>query len=33
MRPYPRETAGLVKFNEEILDEKLHFLCSERDNY
>ena len=28
MRPNPLETADLVAFTEEILNEKLHFLCS-----
>ena len=28
MRPNPPETADLVTFTEEILNEKLHFLCS-----
>ena len=31
MWPNPKETADLVTFTEEILTEKLHFLCS--DNY
>ena len=30
MRPNPQETADLVAFTEEILNEKLHFLCSEQ---
>ena len=29
MRPNLQETADLVTFTEEILNEKLHFLCSE----
>ena len=29
MWPNPQETADLVTFTEEILYEKLHFLCSE----
>ena len=29
MWPGPQETADLVTFNEEIIYEKLHFLCSE----
>ena len=28
MWPNPQETADLITFNEEILNEKLHFLCS-----
>ena len=28
MWPNPQETAGLVTFTEEILNRKLHFLCS-----
>ena len=28
MWPNPQETAGLVTFTEEILNGKLHFLCS-----
>ena len=28
MWPNPQKTADLVKFTEEILNEKLHFLCS-----
>ena len=28
MRPNTQETADLVTFSEEILNEKLHFLCS-----
>ena len=28
MRPNPQETANLVTFAEEILNGKLHFLCS-----
>ena len=28
MRPTRQETADLVTFTEEILHEKLHFLCS-----
>ena len=30
MWPNPQETADLVTFTEEILNEKLHFLCSVR---
>ena len=30
MRPNPQETADLVTFTEEVLNEKLHFLCSVR---
>ena len=30
MRPNPQETADLVTFTEEILNGKLHFLCSVR---
>ena len=30
MWPDPQETADLVTFTEEILNGKLHFLCSER---
>ena len=34
MWPNPQETADLVTFTEEILDGKLHFLCSEDcENY
>ena len=29
MWPNPRETTDLITFTEEILNEKLHFLCSE----
>ena len=29
MSPNPQETADLVTFTEEILNGKLHFLCSE----
>ena len=29
MGPNPQETADLVTFTEEILNEKPHFLCSE----
>ena len=29
MWPNPQETAGLVTFTAEILNGKLHFLCSE----
>ena len=29
MWPNPQETAHLVTFTEEILNEKLHFFCSE----
>ena len=28
MRPNPQEPADLVRFTEEILNGKLHFLCS-----
>ena len=28
MQPNPQETADLVTFTEEILNGKLHFLCS-----
>ena len=28
MWPHPQETADLVTFTEEVLDGKLHFLCS-----
>ena len=28
MWPSPQETVNLVTFTEEILNEKLHFLCS-----
>ena len=31
MRPNPKETADLVTFTEEILNGKLHFLCSGYD--
>ena len=31
MRPNPKETAGFVTFTEEILNGKLHFLCSAMD--
>ena len=30
MRPNPQETAGLLTFTEEILNEKIYFLCSAR---
>ena len=30
MWPNPQETADLVTFSEEILNGKLHFLCTER---
>ena len=30
MWPNPQETVDLLKFTEEILNGKLHFLCSER---
>ena len=29
VRPNPQETADLVTFTEEILNGKLHFLCSD----
>ena len=29
MWPNPEETADFVTFTKEIIDEKLHFLCSE----
>ena len=29
MRPNPEETADLITFTEEILNGKLHFLCSD----
>ena len=29
MSPNPQEKAELVTFTEDILNEKLHFLCSE----
>ena len=29
MWPYPQETADLVTFTEEIVNRKLHFLCSD----
>ena len=29
MSPNPQETADLVTFNEEIINGKLHFLCSD----
>ena len=29
MWPNPRKSADMVKYAEEILKEKLHFLCSE----
>ena len=32
MSPNPQESANLVTFNEEILNGKLHFLCSVRDS-
>ena len=28
MSPNPQETAGMVTFTEEILNERLYFLCS-----
>ena len=31
MRPNPQESADLVTFNEEILNEKLHFLCNKKN--
>ena len=31
MWPNPQFLAGLVTFTEEILNEKLHFLCSENN--
>ena len=31
MWPNPQETADLVTFTEEILNGKLHFLCSATD--
>ena len=31
MRPNPQETAGFVTFTQEILNGKLHFLCSAMD--
>ena len=31
MRPNPQETADLVTFTEEIINGKLHFLCSVSD--
>ena len=31
MWPNPQESADLVTFTEEILNRKLHFLCSEKD--
>ena len=31
MRPNPQETADLVTFTEQILNGKLHFLCSAID--
>ena len=33
MWPNPQKTADLVTFIEEILNWKLHFLCSEFSNY
>ena len=33
MSPNPQETADLVKFTEEILNGKLHFLCSAHEKY
>ena len=33
MWPNPQETVDLVTFTEELLNEKLHFLCSEQDSY
>ena len=32
MQPNPQETADLVTFTEEILNGKLHFLCSDKIN-
>ena len=29
MWPYPQETADLITLTEEILNEKLHFLCGD----
>ena len=31
MLPNPQETADLITFTEEVLNEKLHFLCSDSD--
>ena len=31
MRPNPQQTADLVTFTEEILNDKLHFLCGVLD--
>ena len=31
MRPNPQKTADLVTFTEEILNGKVHFLCSVHD--
>ena len=33
MLPNPQETADLVTFTEEILNGKLHFLCSENNKH
>ena len=33
MWPHPQENADLVTFTEEILNEKLHFLCSVDINF
>ena len=33
MWPNPQETADLVTYTEEILNGKLHFLCSEYDEF
>ena len=33
MQPNPQETADLVTFTEEILNGKLHFLCSVREMF
>ena len=32
MRPNPQETADLVTFTEDIVNGKLHFLCSVKKN-
>ena len=32
MRPNPQKTADLVTFTEEILNGKIHFLCSAWEN-
>ena len=32
MWPNPQEPADLVTFTEEILNEKLHFLCSDKSS-